>query len=341
MSVTIKDVASEAKVATSTVSRVLANSPKISAETAKRVRKAIADLNYHPNHTARSLASQLTKTIGLVMPSSAHVSFQNPFFPEVIRGISTEAHKKNYGLYLTTSQTDEEVFEEVQRMVQEKRVDAIILLFSLENDRLVHYLLEQDFPFVLLGRPAVTNPKDVWYVNNDNVRTGRLATEYLTLLKHERIGLILNRSDAVVSQDRTYGYKEALAQMNLPVRDDYLAYYTDQHTGSQDAFISVMSVPEPPTAIIAEDMVIFGILRTVQELGLRVPDDLSLVAFNNYMISELASPPVTSIDIQIFELGTQAMKLLFKQLEDSTSSPEQVIVPHQLIRRQSCSRWQK
>ncbi|MBB6450022.1 DNA-binding LacI/PurR family transcriptional regulator [Geomicrobium halophilum] len=338
MAVTIKDVAIAANVATSTVSRVLANSSKISPETARRVRKAIDDLNYHPNHHARSLANNSTKTIGLIMPSSAHVSFQNPFFPEVIRGISTEAHKKNYGLYLSTGQTDEEVYEEVKQMVVEKRVDGIILLFSLQNDQLIPFLMEEDFPFVLLGRPAVDHPEQVWYVNNDNVRTGRLVTEYLTLLKHERIGLILNRSDAIVTHDRMQGYREALERSNLPINDDYIVHYADHENGGKDAFIEIMSVPDPPTALIAEDLVVFDVLRTVQDLGIRVPEELSIVGFNNYMISELASPPMTSIDINIFELGVQSMALLFDRLENPNQDAKQRIVPHELIRRSSCSR---
>ncbi|MDX5475429.1 MAG: LacI family transcriptional regulator, partial [Bacillaceae bacterium] len=149
MSVTIKDVAKVANVAPSTVSRVIANNPRISEKTKKRVREAMEELGYHPNFIARSLANQSTKVIGLVMPASADKTLQNPFFPEVLRGISTAAHDKQYALQMSTGVSEEEILEGVIQMVQGRRVDGIIMLYSRVEDKVINYLQNSNFPFVV------------------------------------------------------------------------------------------------------------------------------------------------------------------------------------------------
>lgn len=153
MGVTIKDVAKKAGVAPSTVSRVIADNPRISLETKKRVRKAMKDLGYHPNFNARNLAVRSSQAIGVIMPSSADKALQNPFFPEVLRGIGAYAHKTEYSLYVSTGGNEEEVFEEVKRMVNGNRVDGIILLYSRIADPVQQFLIEKGFPFVIVGKP--------------------------------------------------------------------------------------------------------------------------------------------------------------------------------------------
>lgn len=144
MAVTIKDVGKLANVSPSTVSRVLANHPKISDETKRKVREAMEELGYHPNLQARSLVVKSTKTIGIVMPNSTERVLENPFFPEVLRGICLEARKSQFGIYLTTGATEEEILQEVIEMVQGKRVDGIILLYSKTNDQIMDYLLQKN-----------------------------------------------------------------------------------------------------------------------------------------------------------------------------------------------------
>lgn len=130
------------------------------------------ELGYHPNLNARSLANQTTKTIGLVMPSSASKAFQNPFFPEVLRGISSFAHVEEYSLYISTGETEEEIFNGVVKMVQGRQIGGIILLYSRENDHIIQYLQQQNFPFVLIGKPY-ERKNEITYVDNDNYTAAR------------------------------------------------------------------------------------------------------------------------------------------------------------------------
>ncbi|WP_078579723.1 LacI family DNA-binding transcriptional regulator [Salipaludibacillus agaradhaerens] len=339
MSVTIKDVAKVANVAPSTVSRVIANSPRISERTKEKVRQAMKELDYHPNYNARNLANKSTKTIGLIMPNSVTKTFQNPFFPEVIRGISTKAHQLDYGLYLSTGQSDEEIFEEVQDMVLGRRVDGIILLYSKVNDKLMSYLYHEKFPFTVIGRPYDQEKLDVTYVNNDNFKAAKTVTEYLLLLGHERIAFIGGNLETVVTLDHMEGYKKALMNAGIGVKDDYVVFHEELQEGGQEAVIDLMSLSDRPTAlIVADDIMTFGVMRMLSEMDVKVPEDISIISFNNVLISELSSPPMTTVDINIYSLGFEAANCLIDQINHPDIKTKQVIIPHKLIKRQTCQK---
>ncbi|MFC0472054.1 LacI family DNA-binding transcriptional regulator [Halalkalibacter kiskunsagensis] len=337
MAVTIKDVAKRANVAPSTVSRVIANSSRISEKTKERVREAMKELGYHPNFNARSLANKSTSTLGIVMPNSAKIAFQNPFFPEVIRGISTKAYQEGYGLYLTTGQTEEEILEEVKQMVYGGRVDGIVLLYSRVNDKVMPFLIEQEFPFVLIGRPYNIDEDQVTFVNNDNYKAAKTVTEYLMLLGHERIGFIGGNLDYVVTVDHMRGYEQALNNAHIPIRQEYVVHHEEVKEGGQDAVIELMSIEDRPTAlIVADDIMTFGVLRMLADMNVKVPQDISIVSFNNVMISELSSPTMTTVDIHIYELGFEATRCLISKIIEPDFGERKVIVPHRLIKRESC-----
>ncbi|WP_332696068.1 LacI family DNA-binding transcriptional regulator [Halalkalibacter lacteus] len=337
MAVTIKDVAKRANVAPSTVSRVIANSSRISEKTKERVREAMKELGYHPNFNARSLANKSTSTLGIVMPNSAKIAFQNPFFPEVIRGISAKAYQEGYGLYLTTGQTEDEILEEVKQMVYGGRVDGVVLLYSRVKDKIMPFLIEQDFPFALIGRPYNMDEDQVTYVNNDNYKAAKTVTEYLMLLGHERIGFIGGNLDYVVTVDHMKGYEQALNNAHIPIRQDYVVHHEEVKEGGQDAVIELMSIEDRPTAlIVADDIMTFGVLRMLADMNVKVPQDISIVSFNNVMISELSSPTMTTVDIHIYDLGFEATKCLINKIADPDFGEKKVIVPHRLIKRESC-----
>ncbi|BAB06642.1 LacI family DNA-binding transcriptional regulator [Halalkalibacterium halodurans] len=343
MAVTIKDVAKLAKVAPSTVSRVIANNPRISQRTKERVREAMEQLGYYPNYNARSLVNQSTKTLGIIIPSSARIAFQNPFFPEVIRGITTKAYVEKYGLYLSTGQTEEELLAEVKEMVQSRRVDGILLLYAKQDDKVMPYLIEENFPFVLVGRPYDDQLKElVSFVNNDNVKAAKMVTEYILLLGHRKIGFIGGNLEYTVTIDHKEGYRRALANAGIPFREEYVVYYDEVEEGGQEAVIELMSLEEPPTAlIVADDLMALGVLRMLDEMDVSVPEEMSIISFNNAMISELSSPPLTTVDIHIFDLGFQATECLIEKMKDPERPPAQIIIPHKLIKRQTCRRLLK
>ncbi len=341
MVVTIKDVAKKANVAPSTVSRVIADSSRISEKTKKRVRKIMDELGYHPNMNARSLANQTTQAIGLVMPSSAGKAFQNPFFPEVIRGISSFSHIKGYSLYMSTGETEQEIYEGVVKMVQGRRVDGIVLSYSRIDDPVIQYLIEQQFPFVLIGKPHQST-EEVTYIDNDNYLAGRELTEYFISLGHKRLAFIGGSPDLMVTKERLAGFKEALKLADLPMSDDYIVYMEFLREGGERAVEQLLSLEQPPSAIIVtDDLMALGVLSALAEKGYVVPDRISVASFNNVIFSEISCPPLTSVDVRIFQLGYEAAKSLVEKIESPELPPKSIIVPYKIVKRQSCKEYSK
>ncbi|AGT31045.1 LacI family transcription regulator [Geobacillus genomosp. 3] len=337
MTVTIKDVAKRANVAPSTVSRVIADSPRISEKTKQRVREAMKELGYHPNFIARSLASQAAQVIGIVMPSSADQALQNPFFPAVIRGISKAAHEKRYALQMSTGEKESEIYERVVEMLQGRRVDGVILLYSRQNDKLMKYLLKHGFPFVVIGKPH-QKAEQVTHVDNDNVQAGKDAAAYLIARGHERIAFVGGNPQYLVTVDRQNGYAAALQEAELPYRPEYVVHEEFLQEGGQEAMRELLSLPEPPTGlVVADDLMALGMLKTLDEIGLRVPEDVSIVSFNNTLLAEMSRPPLTSVDIGIFQLGYEAAKSLIEKINNPSEPVKRIIIPHRLVERGSCA----
>ncbi len=335
MAVTIKDVAKKANVAPSTVSRVIADSPRISADTKKRVRKAMKDLGYHPNVNARNLAVRSTKAIGVIMPTSAETALQNPFFPEVLRGVGTLAHETEYSLYVSTGGDEEQLFEEVKRMVYGNRVDGIILLYSRMSDPIMDFLVESNFPFVVVGKPYEHESK-ITYVDNDNISASKDVTNHLIDLGHEHIAFIGGSNDLVVTVDRLHGYQRAIKDASLITNPDYIVHAEFLKSGGRKAVERLFSLEMPPTAlVIADDIMSLGVINMLEELGIACPDDISITSFNNLYLSEITRPALTTVDIQIFMLGVQAAKCLIERVTNKEEPAKRIIVPHEIVYRSS------
>ncbi|GAA0314561.1 maltose operon transcriptional repressor MalR [Bacillus carboniphilus] len=336
MTVTIKDVAKLAGVSPSTVSRVIADSSRISEKTKIKVREAMQQLGYHPNMIARSLASQSTQTIGLVAPSSTDLVFQNPFFPTVLRGISEGAHTKQYSIHMTTGKTEKEIYDDVVKMVQGRRVDGVILLYSKVEDRVLSYLRERNFPFVVIGKPF-KHVEEITHIDNDNFRAAKDVTEHLLRLGHERVAFVGGNLNFVVTVDRVLGYEKALRNAGISLRNEYVIHEEFLREGGQEAVNALLSLEDPPTAlVVSDDLMALGVLNSLNELGIQVPKDISVVSFNNVMLAEMSRPPLTSVDINIFDLGFEAARNLMQMIENPKEPVKRVIIPYNLVKRSSC-----
>ncbi|THE13772.1 LacI family transcriptional regulator [Bacillus timonensis] len=336
MAITIKDVAKEANVSPSTVSRVIADNPRISEETKIRVREAMEKLGYHPNFTARSLAVKSTATIGIVMPFSASHVLQDPFFPEVIRGISVQAREHKYGMYLSTAGTEEEIFEEVVGMVQGRRVDGLILLYSRTDDRVIKYLQKIDFPFAVIGRP-VLGAERVIHVDNDNIYITKVVTEYLIGLGHTNIAFIGFDGDFVFMLDRLEGYKQALSESGIPFNEDYIVHKSTLSKGKEAIKSFLRSVESPTALVCTDDFIAIELMSHFEEMNIRVPEDVSIASFNNVLLAQYSKPALTSVDIDIFQLGMQGASCLLEKIKDPNVLPKRITIPAKLIERKSCA----
>lgn len=335
MSVTIKDVAKRANVSPSTVSRVISNSDKISETTKKRVRKIMDEMGYHANLNARMLVQKSTKTIGVVMKHSTSEAMYNPFFPELLSGISAECHKKDYSLMLTTGSSTESIYNEVVKMVQGKLVDGVIVTYSKQDDRVVPYLQEIDIPFVVIGKPA-ENFNSIMYIDNDNVLSGIEATEYLMNLGHERIGFVGDDPAYQVVQDRLMGFKSTLQKYAVDIPEHYIQLGSWNRGIHQTVLDHLLEKKPHPTALIAtSDTIGLQLLLALTSRKLKVPNDISVLSFNNTLISQIATPNMTSVDIQTFQLGLEATKSLIEIIIDPATFRKSIIIPSKIIERTS------
>ena len=335
MSVTIKDVAKVAGVATSTVSRVLSDSPKISEKTKKKVRKVMDEMGYHLNENARNLVQQSTKTIGIVMKNSTSESLHDPFFPEVLRGISAFCHKHEFNISLTTGETEEAIFKDVIKMVHGKKVDGMIVSYSKRDDQVVPYLIKCGIPFVVIGKPTIQT-NQILYVDNDNVQATKDATEFLIKLGHDKVGFIGGDQGFEVAVARLNGYKEAIRLNDLSIPETYIKNPGTPELAKQGVK-ELMSLDSPPTAlVITDDLTALSVLLILKELRIEVPKNVSLISFNNTMISKFSSPPLTSVDTQIYQLGYEAARCLIDEIKDPSIVKRSVIIPTIIQERESC-----
>ncbi|MBP2001564.1 DNA-binding LacI/PurR family transcriptional regulator [Paenibacillus shirakamiensis] len=336
MAVTIKDVAKKAGVSPSTVSRVLSNHPRISAQTSHKVKEIMEQLGYHPNIMAKSLVSKTTESICIILPKPAEELFSNLFFMELIRGIVTQANRSGFDVLISSGANEKEEVEAVARLLKGRRVDGAILLYSRKDDPVIEFLHQNDYPFVVIGRSE--DYDDVLSVDTDNVQASYDATKHLITMGHERIGFVSGPPNLTVSQDRLKGYQNALADANLEMRQEWIVEGEFVQDSGYRAMSFIMSLPNRPTAlVVVDDMVSFGILRGLHELNFKVPDDVCLVSFNNITMAELSSPPISSIDIGIYQLGYTASQLLIQNIQNNGDTIYQTrqIIPHRLMIRES------
>ena len=332
---TIKDVARLAGVNPSTVSRVLAGSPLISEKTREKVVRAMRELGYHPDLNARNLARKEIGILGLVLPRAAEELFQNHFFPEVLRGITSAARKAGFDLLLSSGATAKEEREAVLRLVDGRRCDGVILLVSRTDDMLMRELEKRSFPAVVIGKPL--NNYRVGFVDNDNIAAGFEVTNYLLQKGHRSIGLIVGALSLVVNLDRLEGYKKALQERGLPFDRRYVVSVDFSEEGGYRGVYELKErIPKLPSALVcADDLQAFGAYRALRELGVKVPEDVSVIGFNNVHLSGYVTPPLTTVDIHIYELGEKAVELLVKLIREGMNEAAKIIIPVTLIERNS------
>ncbi|MCM3787284.1 LacI family transcriptional regulator [Domibacillus indicus] len=336
MAVTIKDVAKRAQVAPSTVSRVIADHPKITQETKEKVRKVMQELGYHPNLLARKLVTQSSQTIGIIRKTSTKHSLSDPFFPAALQGMSDLLHQKEYSILLTCGESDEDIYREVVNMVQGKSVDGMIMLYSQDHDPVLQLLLEQNFPFVMIGKPSEHTDK-VMYVDNDNVKAARDITDHLIRAGHTHIAYVGGDPRFEVHKDREEGYKQALKLANI--QSEVLFRKEISKESAKETIDEMMKMDPRPTAIVTTDeLMAMSLLSALYERRLRVPDDVAVTTFTDSMLSELSSPPLTTVDIHAFQLGYEAAKTLVDLLEKPDMMKRNILVPTSVVVRDSCKK---
>jgi DNA-binding LacI/PurR family transcriptional regulator len=326
--VTINDVAAHAGVGVSTVSRVLNDSPKVSVTTRARVLEAIETLDYRPNPMARGLSRGRCQTLGVVVPFFTHASAV-----ERLRGVVAALDGSRYDLVLFNVESPVHRDEHFAALTRRDRADGLLVLSLPPGDRHLRRLADAGVPVVLVDSRGT----DVPMVVTDDVEGGRLATRHLLALGHERIAFIgddpANEFGFTSSAERERGYSEVLHEAGVPRRRELVRYGAHDRTVARRLTEQLLAQREPPTAIFASsDVQATGVLAAAQAAGLRVPDHLSVVGFDDIEISSYAG--LTTVRQPLFESGRIATRMLLDALaHEGPAHPVVRELPLELVER--------
>lgn len=329
MPATIVDVAHRAGVSIATVSRVIHDSPLVNTATRQRVEHAVSELNYAPNVVARGLVTRRTQAIGLVITSMA-----DPFFPPIVQGVEETALDHGYSVLLCTSNNNPVRELSVVRLLRERRVDAIIIAASRVGGLYLSHLQEIKAPLVLINNEQ--SGTYAYSVGTDDVAGGRLATEHLIALGHRTIGYVHGPLAKVSTQDRRRGYELALRAHGLAPDTGLTVVGDGQAEGGRLAMEDLLRRSPRPTAVVCfNDLTALGVLYAIRNAGLSVPQDISVIGYDDIALAAYAEPPLTTIAQQSHEMGGLAMRLVLDLLAGKQVTS--VTLPAQLIERQSCA----
>ena len=335
--VTSKDVAEKVGVSRTTVSLVLndVRGIQISHETRQKVIDASKELGYVPDATAQALASRRTKAIGLVLTRTQHHIATDAFLPRIISGLLTTAKKQNIRILIDWVETEhqESAYFELART---KRIDGMILSTPRLDDKALMALENADIPTVMMGSIAGSN---LPFVDVDNTKASEKATTYLLQLGHRKIACISNAPpEYTASPDRVHGYKNALSNMNIPINENLITYADFDPESGYECMKSLLHSGESFTAaFIASDNVAIGAKSALRDANLRVPDDISLVGFDDIPWAQYSDPPLTTVQLPAESLAESACTLLLDLIKDrDNNNQHQIMLDTELIIRKSC-----
>jgi LacI family transcriptional regulator len=336
---TIKDIAKIAGVSAATVSLALNHHPKISRKTGDRIASIAERLHYVPNYVARSLVGRQSKTLGLVI-----TSILNPFYPELAKGIEDKAMELGYTVILCSTTYDHRLQQRFIDVLRSKGVDGIVFASVEIDDPDVRPLLADGFPFVLVNRRIRNRryDKKIDYVVLDNFAGGYLAMQHLLRLGHRRIAVIAGSLTVSTAIERTEGARKAAVDGGLRLDPGLIVECGFSREQAYQATKSLLARPSPPTAIFSQnDYMALGVREAVLDAGLRIPEDVALVGFDNIAAGALRGVELTTIGQKKYEMGTMAIELLCNRIDDAAAPVRQIVLPPELLIRRSCGARRK
>lgn len=330
---TLEEVARVAGLSRATVSRVINQSPRVSEEARRAVEAAIERLGYSPNRAARSLVTGTTDSVGLVVAESEARVFSEPFFAALIRGVAATLSDQSRQLVLIMSRTPEEGGR-VERYLAAGHVDGVLLVSAHASDPLIAHLDRLGVPVVLAGRPLASVKAP--YVDADNVGGARDAVWHLISKGRRQIATIAGPQDMSAGVDRLVGYQTALAEAGAVV-DPSLVVIGDfgAESGSEAMQRLLAARPDLDGVFAASDPMAAGAMAALSEAGRRIPDDVSVVGFDDSVIAETANPPLTSVRQPVEAIGREMVDILSRLIEDPGAAAEPVVLPTEVIVRRS------
>jgi len=327
--ITMHDIAERAGVSVTTVSHVINQTRPVSEKLRLAVNGAMEEMGYQPNLLARSLRRGRTQTIGMVVPDSS-----NPYFAEIAHAVEAATFAQGYSVILCNTQMDVAREEFYANVLLEKRVDGIIFMAAGDSAQQIRALQQRRQPIVLVDRDVQGVAADA--VTTDNTRGARQATEHLLALGHRRIACIGGPSDVTPSSRRISGYAVALEAAGLPLDAALIVRGDFQFESGLRLAEQLLDLPEPPTAIFASnDLMAVGVIHAAQRRQRRVPEDVSVVGFDDIRLAAYINPALTTVAQPKERLGQTATRLLLERIDNPDLPPRVVTLETELVVRQS------
>lgn len=339
MAITIKDVAKAANVSVSTVSKVINGHYSISQETQEHVRKIMRDLNYVPSASAQSFAKGATQTVTVLTKLTPNIAFQNPHMFEIIAGLEEHLCAKGYKLVLR-SVDEATVYEVAEDLIARRSTDALAIHVAVMTHPLSALLTRLHFPHIVLGAPNFES--QVCWIDNNNVYSGTVAASYLLSRGYKKIAFLGGQYYDVGSNNRLQGLKEVLQDAKLPLEEQFIWLGDSTRDEGYRMTMKMLSQKELPDAIVcANNHIAVGCVAAVVEKGMKIPEDMAIMAFDDYPLSQFVEPKLTVVDINVRDLGVQAGKFLVQIIRRPNMQVQTYVTTSNLIVRGSTEKIDK
>ncbi len=332
MPLTLEDIARMSGVSRSTVSRVINRDPNVKGETRQKVQNIIQSINFQPNLAARGLAVGRTGVIGLVIPTGILTIFSDPYFPLLIQGVATACNALGYSVMLWLAEPEYER-KSINQILYNGIVDGIIVSSMVMDEPLIEKLMEGGRPFVMIGRSRAID--HMHYVDVDNRAGAYPGVSHILRTGRRRVAIVNGPLNTVVGAERYQGYQEALRERGVPFTYELVAEgeFTDM-----SGYLAMKSLlPRRPDAVFAcSDAMALGAMRAILETGLRVPEDVAVVGFDDIPTAATSQPSLTTVRQPIQRTGSVAAETLIDLIEHPDPQPRRIVLTTELVIRNSC-----
>jgi len=334
MSVTIKDVAKIAGVSIATISKVINNKPSISEKTRNHVIEVMKHLDYHPNAQASNFARRCSENIIFLSVTEPHIAFSNPHMFEIMCGAQTITYKNKYNLTFLGVSDKEQANQALSDIIGRKTADGLLIHGSATSRTLVRILEETEFPHVIIGRPPFSSTA-CWIDTNNHV-SGHIATKHLVKCGYTRIAFIGGPESDEISRHRLHGFTSYMRILGLNVYESLIKYGSYSRQSGYRMMDELLQESVPPDAVICENnQIAIGAVSSIQKHKMTIPDDIGIITFDNYPLSQFVDPPLTVVDINVHQMGQQAADILFQKIKNPSLNMQSFTTIPEIIIRSS------
>ena len=312
MSVSIKDVAKKAGVSISTVSKALNDKSSVSSSTIERIKQTAEDMGYVPNSRARVFATKETKQIVFIADIPKDTAFYNPHVFEIIMGLQHSVSKSGYSL-IVESVEKKEALEYISSLYKKNMADALVVHASIITKRLESLIVKSNLPHLIIGQPDYQSTLS--WIDTDNTLSGAIAIRHLLKKDYYPVAFVGGKADDMISLHRFEGAERELKQNNLSFEGQYVLSTSSTIVSGMNAAKKILKMEKPPRSVLCANSVIaFGMMQELRNQNVRVPKDIAVMTFDRYPFSDFTEPRVTSVDMNMYEIGEEAGSILIKNL---------------------------